>query len=135
MYEDLALCLYIRARHTIRNQCNKFTAILAARRRAALPRRSELPKHCAERPHAAAYEIACDLQRIVDRNFVRPQNFAFEIDTIAELNAHVLGTLSCTFAAIESVLSRHPLLCNCAIVQLNPHVLGILSESPVQLCN
>ena len=36
------------------------TKIRAARRRAALPRPAEVPKHCAERRNAAARDIACD---------------------------------------------------------------------------
>ena len=43
--------------------------IRAAPRRADLPRPLEVPKHCAERRHAEEREIACDLQRISDRNF------------------------------------------------------------------
>ena len=43
--------------------------IRAARRRQASPRATEVPKHCAERRHAAAREIPCDSQRISDRKF------------------------------------------------------------------
>ena len=43
--------------------------IRAGRGRAAVPRAFEVPKHCAERPHAAACEIACDLNRLSDRKF------------------------------------------------------------------
>ena len=41
----------------------------AARQRHASPRAREVPKHCAERRHAAAREIPCDSQRIPDRKF------------------------------------------------------------------
>ena len=59
--------------------------IRAARRRASLARSLEVPEHYAERRHAAAREIACDLRSISDRNFEKikfsrpPQIFAFEI--------------------------------------------------------
>ena len=43
--------------------------IRAARRRAALPRPLEVPKHCAERRHAAAREIACDFRPKFSKNF------------------------------------------------------------------
>ena len=43
--------------------------IRCAPRAAGWPRPSEVPKHCAERRHAAAREIRCDSQRISDRHF------------------------------------------------------------------
>ena len=43
-------------------------------RAAAWPRASEVPRHCAERRHAAAREIRCDSRRSSDRNFQK--NFA-----------------------------------------------------------
>ena len=42
--------------------------IRCARRAAAWQRPSGVPKHCAERRHAAAREIRCDSRRISDRN-------------------------------------------------------------------
>ena len=44
--------------------------IRLARRRPALPRGMKVPKHCAERRHAAAREISCDSQRISDRTMI-----------------------------------------------------------------
>ena len=46
---------------------------------AASSRPLEVPNICCERQHAVACAIACDLERISDRNFCGRKNFAFEI--------------------------------------------------------